>query len=81
MLRQHWHVWKTYRQRIQRFMKKRKGVLRKIKGVLTGTGLQREAVADQNVSEAGSGLPIRGEISEGDVAKLGIQKGENIEMS
>jgi len=59
-------IWKTYRQRIQSFMSKRRG---------------GEAVSDQDVSEAGSPVPIRGEMPEGDVAQLGIQEGENMEMS
>lgn len=74
-------IWKTYRQRIQRFMTKRRGVLRKRQAASSGEGLPGEAVADQDVSEAGSPVPIRGEMPEGDVAQLGIQEGENMEMS
>ena len=40
-----------------------------------------EAVADKDVSDAGSPVTIRGEMPEGDVAQLGIQEGENMEMS
>ena len=74
-------IWKTYRKRIQRFMTKRRGVLRKRQAASSGAGLPGEAVADQDVSEAGSPVPIRGEMPEGDVAQLGIQKGENIRKS
>ena len=73
--------WKTYRQRIQRFMTKRRGVLRKRQCASSGAVRSGEAVADQDVSEAGSPVPIRGEMPEGDVAQLGIQEGENMEMS
>ncbi len=62
-------------------MTKRSGVLRKRQGAPSGAGLAGEAVADQDVSEAGSPVPIRGEMPEGDVAQLDIQEGENMEMS
>ena len=52
-------IWKTYRNRIQWFMTKRRGVLRKRQAASSGAGLPGKAVADQDVSEAGSPVPIR----------------------
>ena len=56
-------------------------MLRKRKAASSGEGLPGETVADQDVSEAGSPVPIRGEMPEGDTAKIGIQEGENMDMS
>ena len=65
-------IWETYRQSIKRFMTKRRGVLRKRQATSSGAGLPGEAVADKDVCEAGSPVPIRGEMPEGDIAQLGI---------